>query len=363
MPGRSYQAGSGSYRYSINGQEKSTEIDANGNITTAQFWEYDSRIGRRWNLDPKPTVSVSGYSAFLNNPIWHSDPLGDTPRVVRGAGGVQVGQQFSFTNDGTIGDGSQTDGQFLKMQRDFRANLQARINGSASPAGTVTFNDYDPLATVTQVTFGATGVSNANMQTNSMYISQQDMPNANNTASHEWLHTAGLMDRSFDIYGFNNNNGRGLTINPQRSDNTPMQNLPLGYDPQYIPGQNIMSVAGNQITDIQWDIVFSGVSERSKGCLGVVSLLVSNPHIGPPGSSYYQRILNSTSRMAFSANQAFTISNTGGVLLQRPFVAGANPAPSHYIIHGMDNSPNTYAPNAPFLSNPNNRTAVDNFRR
>jgi hypothetical protein len=76
MPGRKYQAGSASYRYSINGQEKSSEI--NENLTTAEFWQYDSRIGRRWNKDPRPTTGVSPYSTFINNPILLADPLGDT---------------------------------------------------------------------------------------------------------------------------------------------------------------------------------------------------------------------------------------------------------------------------------------------
>jgi hypothetical protein len=56
LPGREYSSNN-FYRYSINGQEK--EIELNKNITTATFWEYDSRIGRRWNLDPKPTTGVS----------------------------------------------------------------------------------------------------------------------------------------------------------------------------------------------------------------------------------------------------------------------------------------------------------------
>jgi hypothetical protein len=51
MPGRSYTA-STAYRYGFNGQEKSIEINSDGNSYTAQFWEYDSRSGRRWNLDP-----------------------------------------------------------------------------------------------------------------------------------------------------------------------------------------------------------------------------------------------------------------------------------------------------------------------
>lgn len=62
------------------GNQKSTEINGAENLYTAEFWEYDSRIGRRWNLDPKPAVGISEYSTFENNPIWHSDPLGDTVR-------------------------------------------------------------------------------------------------------------------------------------------------------------------------------------------------------------------------------------------------------------------------------------------
>jgi LysM repeat protein len=76
MPGRKFQAGTQSYRYSINGQEKDKEL--NENITTAQFWEYDSRIGRRWNIDPVSKIWESGYATFSNNPINRADPFGDT---------------------------------------------------------------------------------------------------------------------------------------------------------------------------------------------------------------------------------------------------------------------------------------------
>ena len=77
MPRRKYQAGTGlKYRFSINGQEK--ESDLNENITTALFWEYDSRIGRRWNIDPKPNVAQSPYFCFNNNPVWFTDIKGDT---------------------------------------------------------------------------------------------------------------------------------------------------------------------------------------------------------------------------------------------------------------------------------------------
>jgi hypothetical protein len=74
MPDRTYNANA--YKYSINGQEKDTDIEANH--TTALYWEYDSRIGRRWNIDPKPHESISPFSCFGNNPIAFSDMLGDT---------------------------------------------------------------------------------------------------------------------------------------------------------------------------------------------------------------------------------------------------------------------------------------------
>jgi hypothetical protein len=64
------------YRYGMNGQEKDDDV-ASG-VFAAQYWEYDSRIGRRWNVDPKPNVSESLYACFGNNPIAQSDVLGDT---------------------------------------------------------------------------------------------------------------------------------------------------------------------------------------------------------------------------------------------------------------------------------------------
>ncbi|MGO4294027.1 DUF6443 domain-containing protein [Chitinophaga sp. RAB17] len=64
------------YRYGFNGQEKSDEVKGEGNSYTAQFWEYDPRIGRRWNLDPVTTNSESLYATFHNNPILYVDPLG-----------------------------------------------------------------------------------------------------------------------------------------------------------------------------------------------------------------------------------------------------------------------------------------------
>ncbi|MCP9751321.1 hypothetical protein EGI32_10095, partial [Ferruginibacter sp. HRS2-29] len=74
MPGRKFDGGSG-YRYGFNGQEKSDEIFDGS--TTAEYWEYDSRIGRRWNLDPILKESESPYLCFSGSPIVLSDIDGD----------------------------------------------------------------------------------------------------------------------------------------------------------------------------------------------------------------------------------------------------------------------------------------------
>lgn len=74
MPGRSFSGGE--YRFGFNGQEKDNEVSGTGNTMTAEFWEYDSRLGRRWNLDPVDKPWMSSYHAFSNKPIWKIDPNG-----------------------------------------------------------------------------------------------------------------------------------------------------------------------------------------------------------------------------------------------------------------------------------------------
>jgi len=75
MAGRTFS--SPSYRYGFNNQEKDDEIAGAGNINTAMYWEYDTRLGRRWNLDPITKPWESPYACFANNPIVFSDPYGD----------------------------------------------------------------------------------------------------------------------------------------------------------------------------------------------------------------------------------------------------------------------------------------------
>ena len=72
LEGRNWNVGS-EYRYGFNKQEQDDEVYGNGNLNTAEFWEYDTRLGRRWNVDPVMKYDQSGYNAFANNPIWIID--------------------------------------------------------------------------------------------------------------------------------------------------------------------------------------------------------------------------------------------------------------------------------------------------
>jgi len=95
MPGRNFS--SNSYRYGFNGMEKDDEIKGiSGSSYTAEFWQYDPRLGRRWEIDPLTGgfPGLSPYSVFSNNPISISDPAGDCPDgncdVVKTANGEET---------------------------------------------------------------------------------------------------------------------------------------------------------------------------------------------------------------------------------------------------------------------------------
>jgi len=78
LQGRSYTGIlENKYRFGFNSQMKDDDISGEGNHNSALYWEYDSRLGRRWNLDPVRQAMISQYACFDGNPIWKSDILGN----------------------------------------------------------------------------------------------------------------------------------------------------------------------------------------------------------------------------------------------------------------------------------------------
>jgi hypothetical protein len=68
-------------RYGFNSQEKEEEITGFVTHTSAEYWMYDNRLGRRWNTDPKSHEGRSTYLVFSGSPIQFNDVLGDTVKV------------------------------------------------------------------------------------------------------------------------------------------------------------------------------------------------------------------------------------------------------------------------------------------
>jgi len=95
----SYEVG-GVYRWGFNGQEVVGELGRSH--YTARFWEYDGRLGRRWNRDPKPMVGESEYAVNRNNPVLNNDPEGDCPTCWKGMFGWQVGVRAGLSPEGKI---------------------------------------------------------------------------------------------------------------------------------------------------------------------------------------------------------------------------------------------------------------------
>ena len=63
-------------RKQFNGIEHTTDFDLNQ--YDAFFRSMDPQIGRWWQIDPRPNVSITPYAMMENNPIFNIDPLGDT---------------------------------------------------------------------------------------------------------------------------------------------------------------------------------------------------------------------------------------------------------------------------------------------
>lgn len=132
MLGKQYTANCTDYRYGFNGQEKDNDISGNGNLNTAEFWEYDTRVGRRWNLDPKPRVGISDYSTFDDNPISNNDPDGDCPQCLTAAAGALIGGIVG----GAIEAGSQYyhSGKITSWKAVGGSALQGAITGGVAGA-------------------------------------------------------------------------------------------------------------------------------------------------------------------------------------------------------------------------------------
>lgn len=123
MPGRKYSTSS--YRFGYNKQERSSEL--NDNLFTAKYWEYDSRIGRRWNLDPIYNTDISRYAVNGNNPNYFLDPNGDFK--------TKFGAQWYKFWHGTKGDVRQNTNEGSRRNGEWYIQRQAETGKKGDGRG------------------------------------------------------------------------------------------------------------------------------------------------------------------------------------------------------------------------------------
>jgi RHS repeat-associated protein len=135
----------GSYaknRKEYNGIEHTIDLELNQ--YDAFYRNFDAQIGRWWQIDPKPNVSVSLYAMMENNPISNSDVLGDTilPNVSydysKTANPIKK-SDLGNTSDTNIGIATSTStGSTITI--DIAISLSAAFKGTTSSANIETQN-------------------------------------------------------------------------------------------------------------------------------------------------------------------------------------------------------------------------------
>ena len=148
-------------RYGFNGMEKDDEVSGSGNSYTAEFWQYDSRLGRRWNTDPVVKHHESPYATFSGNPIYFIDPNGDNASPIFDS---ESGDLLGTDNEGTQGDaivmdaddftqnmshadalssGTTLDNLPLVYSNEYRDNIQGQVDALATRVDSDGFLDND----------------------------------------------------------------------------------------------------------------------------------------------------------------------------------------------------------------------------
>ena len=130
-PPKSPRSANGGYRYFFNGQEGDNEVLGKGVSLSAEFWQYDTRLGRRWNVDPVFKEYESPYACFAGNPVIQVDPNGEEP--IKPLAGTVLGF-VAFMNGLSTGIGT------AKGEQASSAMIRMSKTKGLSPANTAPFN-------------------------------------------------------------------------------------------------------------------------------------------------------------------------------------------------------------------------------
>ena len=217
----------GGYRYSFNGQEADDEVYGEGKSLSSEFWQYDTRLGRRWNVDPVFKEYESPYACFAGNPVWFADPKGDS--VINGySNRLSSAEEAMRQSELFLNSLSKSDEQYLSAKQDYddksasyyrikrlydiAQNIMTDFN-EHSPEMYKTLNNLrSPSGTVDVYVFVNFNLNNGNYSGQSE-IDHHFFEHANSVfgGSHYFF----LFDSKNDIFSMN---AVKMTINPWYSD-------------------------------------------------------------------------------------------------------------------------------------------------
>jgi RHS repeat-associated protein len=198
-------------RYGFNGQESDDEVyGVSGTSYTAEFWQYDSRLGRRWNVDPVGQFN-SPYLALADNPIVAIDPSGAWVPVVTETKTVNADK--TETKSGYLsaqmedGDNAETLSKFLSIDIE---QATALFNGMgeaksiavpeviAAPINAAIRDSYNPsMNDYKDDWYIADGLeTNYNCWESALSISQGQTPDFNNVIEWGGTYAQALRDQT-----------------------------------------------------------------------------------------------------------------------------------------------------------------------
>jgi hypothetical protein len=274
----------GVYRYGMNTQEKDNEIYGEGNSYTAEYWQYDARLGRRWNVDPVVKQFESPYSCFSSNPIFHLDINGDvvTPSVENGVptitAKISVRFQEGISNEqkqeyqaAIINQLQQQYGSLFHNGSQASVSFTVEEYTGNSPFGSSNDERYTKAINSVLIDIGTSQnngntLSNAEKKGGYIFLNSG---NVTNDINHEFGHILGLSDRYSETVSYNSSisgGGRRNIINNLpaggRDGTIPLE---IKSDKEHNSQTNLMSNpqgGTGTITSQQSNIIFNNKSEK-----------------------------------------------------------------------------------------------------
>jgi RHS repeat-associated protein len=262
MPGRSFN--SNTYRYGgAGGQEMDNEVSGVGNSYTAHFWQYDPRLGRRWNVDPITYPWQSSYAAFNNNPIIYVDPLGlegiDPKKDGKGGSGTTAPNGGTRNGEGGVNGGDAICiGCGANGENTYGLPGQESSGNSVWSGITQFFKNLIPNVSVYGGSKnGGTGSNNDNFEYNPFSFWPDGMFMVDLNALGELLEVFGMMNRK-NAEGLNNSQGYG-----PKKDNNSSQRGNTSLDKQPVTGSSV-SPDGSVLSNTTGEDIKRNIEEKTK---------------------------------------------------------------------------------------------------